>query len=344
MHWDLETIEDYLIERPSDQKVASLLNQIKEKYIQERGESISLNQQEVAAYTMFYMPTNARKFNFLWGQLPEEIKNEIKELPFLDIGCGPGTYTWPAIAEGIKGPFFGIDSNTKMITQARRLAEGLFPDVEASFSTSEKGIDFDAPKTILFGNALNEMGVAMAMHQIERFNAQFVIFIEPGTSTVFDLMRKVRHEMNERKFEVLYPCASLEYECPIKTGDWCHQVLREVPDSSIERLGQIAKMDRKVQPYIAHVYKLDGKNHRKDKTARFVRFITESKHAFIWEVCLLKDGLQNIVEFEILKKTMDKKTQKEFKKLSIGHEVSYDLIKEMAENKFRVSVELLNGN
>ncbi len=354
MNWSRDLIEEHLIVRPSDQKVANLLNDIKQKYLEEKGESIPLSEIEVSAYTQFYMPTNARKFDFLWNQLPEKVKNEIIELPFIDFGCGPGTYTWPAIDCGIKGPFFGIDSNQHMIKQARLLGEGLFPDADVSFNLSEKGIDIDAPKTLLFGNAVNEMGVALTLKWIEKLNPKFVIFIEPGTSKVFKEILKMREELKDRKYQVHYPCASLEISCPvvgriIGTGDneredWCHQVLREVPHSSIERIGQMAKMDRKVQPYIAHVYELDGTNKREVQTARFVRFMNESKHSFVWEVCLLDGDSQEIVEFEIIKKTMDKKAVKEFKKLSIGHEVSYDLIKDVAANKKRVSVKLLNGN
>ncbi|MBK25026.1 MAG: hypothetical protein CME70_13595 [Halobacteriovorax sp.] len=354
MDWSRDLIEEHLLLRPSDQKVANVLNDIKQKYLEEKGESVPLNEIEVSAYTQFYMPTNARKFNFLWNQLPDQVKNEIKEIPFVDFGCGPGTYTWPAIELGIKGPFYGIDSNKDMVKQARKLSEGLFPDADVSFSHSEKGIDLDAPKTLLFGNAVNEMGVALTLKWIEKLNPRFLIFIEPGTSKVFKEILKMREELKERKYQVHYPCASLELECPVKnrrigTGDnerddWCHQVLREVPHPSIERLGQMAKMDRKVQPYIAHVYELDGVNKRAQKTARFVRFLNESKHSFSWEVCLFENDQQEIVEFEIIKKSMDKKTVKEFKKLSIGHEVSYDLIKDVAANKKRVSVKLLNGN
>lgn len=348
MHWTRELIEDHLIERPSDQKVANLLNDIKAKYLQEKGESVALSKQEISAYTQFYMPTNSRKFDFVWGQLPETVKEEIKKLPFVDFGCGPGTYTWPAINHGIAGPFYGIDSNKDMIAQARRLGEGLFPEADVSFDLSDKQIDFDAPKTLLFGNAVNEMGVTETLKWIERLNPRFVIFIEPGTSKVFKDILKLRQVLTEHKFQVHYPCASGEVACPVEgrirdedKEDWCHQVLREVHHPSIERIGQMARMDRKVQPYIAHVYELDGKSHREEGTARFVRFLSESKFAFNWEVCLFKDEVQSVIEFEIPKKSLDKKTQKKFKKISIGHEVKYSLIKEVSDSKMRVTIELL---
>lgn len=351
MHWTRDLIEEHLIERPSDQKVANLLNDIKTKYLEEKGESVPLNQQEVSAYTQFYMPTNSRKFDFVWKQLPEQVRADISKLPFVDFGCGPGTYTWAAISAGIKGPFYGIDSNQHMIKQARRLAEGLFPNADVSFNVSEKGISIDEDKTLLFGNAVNEMGVSQTIQWIEKLNPRFIIFIEPGTSKVFKEMLNLRKDLAERSFQIHYPCASLEFDCPaagriLGTGDkqkedWCHQVLREVPHPSIERIGQMARMDRKVQPYMSHVYELDGNNQRSEGTARFVRFLTESKFAFNWEVCLIRNGIQTIVEFEVLKKNMNKRAQKEFKKLSIGHEVEYTLIKNVSEEKLRVSVSVL---
>lgn len=347
MHWSRGLIEEHLIERPSDQKVANLLNDIKNRYLEEKGESIPLNAKEVSAYTQFYMPTNARKFDFVWNQLPEDVRNKISELSFVDFGCGPGTYTWSAVSAGIKGPFYGIDSNQHMVKQARRLAEGLFPGKDISFDVSDKSIPKDEGKTLLFGNTVNEIGIAQTMQWIDRINPTFIIFIEPGTTKVFKEMLKVRKELAERSFQVHYPCASLDFECPAdgrmvgENEDWCHQVLREVPHPSIERIGQMAKMDRKVQPYMAHVFELDGQASRSLDNARFVRFLGESKFAFNWEVCLVRDGIQSIIEFEILKKTMKKRQQKEFKKLSIGHEVEYSIIKNISDHKMRVDVKIL---
>ena len=352
MHWTREQIEEFLIKRPSDQKVANLLNQIKAKYLEEKGESVSLTEEEVSAYTQFYMPTNSRKFEFVWEQLDPLVKEEISRLPFVDFGCGPGTYLWAAASVGIKGPFYGVDSSQPMLTQAKALGEGLFPDLDFNFTVTDKDIPFDDPKTLLFGNAVNELGVSQTLKIIERINPKFLIFIEPGTSKVFKEILALRAELKERTFEVHYPCASLEHACPVEgrikedREDWCHQVLREVPHPSIERIGQMAKMDRKVQPYIAHVYELGGSNRRAESTARFVRFLNESKFAFNWEVCLIINGKQAIFEFEIPKKNLDKRTQKLFKKLSIGHEMTYSVLKNLKDNKIRAEVELrgIDGN
>ncbi len=352
MHWTREIIEEFLIKRPSDMKVANLLNQIKAKYLEEKGESVSLTEEEISAYTQFYMPTNSKKFEFIWQQLDPKIKEDISSLPLVDFGCGPGTYLWAAASVGIKGPFYGIDSSGPMLAQAKALGAGLFPKLDLKFSVTDKDIPFDEPKTLLFGNAINELGVSQALKIIERINPKYLIFIEPGTSKVFKEILKLRAGLKEMTFEVHYPCASLEHACPVEgrikddREDWCHQVLREVPHPSIERIGQMAKMDRKVQPYIGHVYELAGTNLREESTARFVRFLNESKFAFNWEVCLVIDGKQSIFEFEIPKKNLDKKTQKLFKKLSIGHEMTYSVLKVLKENRLRASVELrgLDGN
>lgn len=344
MHWSIDQFEDYLIERPSDHKVAQLLNSIKERYLAAKGEEVLLNQQEVAAYTKFYMPTNARKFDFLWSQLDPALKEKISKLPWVDFGCGPGTFIWPAVSAGVKGPFYGIDSNPHMLKQAKRLGEGLFPKATFNFSSSDEEVPFDEEKTLIFGNAVNEMGIAETLKWVERINPKFIIFIEPGTSKVFKELLELRASLKAQSFEIHYPCCAIEYECPISKkaeADWCHQVLREVPHPSIERIGQIAKMDRKIQPYIAHVYELDGKNLRDTQSARFVRFLNESKYSFNWEVCLNDNGTQSLVEFEIPKKDLKKRKQKKFKKLSVGHEVKYTLIKKIGPNRQRVSVEVV---
>jgi ribosomal protein RSM22 (predicted rRNA methylase) len=352
MHWTREQIEEFLIKRPSDQKVANLLNQIKTKYLEEKGESIALSEEEVSAYTQFYMPTNSRKFEFIWQQLDLKIKEEMITLPIVDFGCGPGTYLWAAASVGFRGPFYGVDSSAPMLKQAKALGKGLFPDLNFDFTVTDKDIPFDDPKTLLFGNAVNELGVSQTLKIIERINPKFIILIEPGTSKVFKEILKLRSGLKDRTFEVHYPCASLKHSCPVEgrikdeREDWCHQVLREVPHPSIERIGQMARMDRKVQPYIGHVYEFEGRNSRDDLTARFVRFLTESKFAFNWEVCLVNDGEQSIFEFEIPKKVLDKKTQKLFKKISIGHEMTYSVLKILKDDKMRVKVELkgLDGN
>jgi len=52
-----------------------------------------INENAVSAYSAFYLPTNIPKLHFLLSKLKNETLDDIIKRPFIDFGCGPGTFS-----------------------------------------------------------------------------------------------------------------------------------------------------------------------------------------------------------------------------------------------------------
>ncbi len=339
----------FLSPKLEDRKLASLLEKIKVMYtIDRKGlPSKRWNRDEVSAYTAFYLTTNAAKFEWAMDQLSEEVKKELSQCDVIDFGTGPGTYlvAYNRYFENSVGTMVGIDKEELMLEQAQNLMEGLFPKVNVEFFDYIPKGESSRKKLLIFGNSCNELSVSEIKAVIDKVNADYILFIEPGTPLVYDQIMELRTSFKKKKFFSFYPCPSLELDCPVQKRveqgkeDWCHQVWRGTHDHDVERLGQLAKIDRKVMPMIVHLYGRVAISEVKTQ-ARFIRYLNESKYAFMWEVCLLEANELRICQFEIMKKTLSKSDQKVFKKLSVGQNFQYEVIKKLNDEHYRVSVTI----
>jgi len=292
----------------------------------------------VSSYASFYLPTNMYKMSFLLSQLPSDVLEQIKETTIVEIGTGPGTYIFSLIEllESSMSSFIGVDHSPLMLEQAKKIHHKLYPCSDVTWRS-------DIPKlsgksTFVFGNSLNEMGHYSALKLINRNKAEVVICIEPGTKASFAEMSKFREGMIKDGYNVAYPCLS-NSACPIvvyKSDDWCHQVVRTKLDSSIERLSQIIKLDRKTMPAIFHVYVKDVPQI--NEGYRIMRTVKNIKHAFLWDVCSVVDGKQELIRIEVLKKNFKKKQVKQLESMSTGHLIDFTVDKEISEKHWRVNL------
>ena len=295
----------------------------------------------VSAYTLFYLPSNMPKLDFVFDMLSDELKEDIKNSQVVDLGTGPGTFAF-ALDEYFDGNISvtGVDSSKLMVEQATKINSTLYKNERISFVNSYP--ESVIGETLLLGHSLNEMGLNSLMKIIGEYEPRNLIIIEPGTSDVFKIVVKLRTAMKDLGYSCAYPCANISSPCPVAKKveggeeDWCHQVLRMTHDSEFERLSQIVKLDRKVMPLIAHVY---TKTRSVDThKARMIRFLRETKFSFEWEVCIEREGALITATFEILKKPLSKKEIKEMQKLSVGIDFEYTMIKELSERRFRVAL------
>lgn len=299
----------------------------------------------VSAYSAFYLPTNIPKFSFAIEQFSDEIKNAIENCEVVDIGTGPGTYLLAFFREfpEAKGPFYGYDFSTLMIEQARKMVKHFFSEKKCSIGSILPGRK-SKKRLLIFGNSLNEMLEEEIIEIIDDMEADYVLFIEPGTSSVFKKMLNVRSKLFQNNWNNVYPCPTSKAICPIKDKleegkeDWCHQVIRMIHEPCIERISQMAKLDRKSMPLIAHFYSKNSRNGFADDEGRLVRFIDENKHSFQWEVCMVLNSIEQLVRIEIPKKTLSKSEVKELKNNSVGGIYKFEIIKEISPVHFRAKL------
>lgn len=293
-----------------------------------------LDHRQVSAYASFYLPTNIPKLHFLFSNLSDEVLDDLTNRPFIDVGCGPGTFSLaykmlmnvPAHVEIV-----GVDSAQIMLDQATKMMNGFFPNDK--FQAVRKFSEKKSNSILFFGHSINEMGINKAQDLIMTIDPEYVMWIEPGTSEFFKDLLKLRENLLEH-YDVLYPCPSNE-ACP---SQWCHQVLRTGHDASIERLSQLVSLDRKILPMAAHVYRRKNKSHSVTSSATMIQFIVETKYSFEYEVCYFDGNENKNAIIEIQKKHLSKEEEKYFKNANVGERINFDVEKMIGE-KIRVRLK-----
>ncbi len=347
MDLSFETLKKLLLNpNLTESDIVRLLNTISKNFtvnrdaIKQYPDSVDM----VSAYTAFYLPTNFLKLPFVLSQLDKTILDQIKKTTIIDVGSGPGTYALAFkdyFGSEFHEPLILIDQSKVMLDQSSKIMNYFFPDTKNIRYEINLNFEIAGDTTLFFGNSINELGFEKLLELVNKIKPKFLFFIEPGTKQFFEITLKIRNEMAKRGGRVIYPCPSLIDGCPLdKKDDWCHQILRTTHDPSIERLSQLIKKDRRVMPFISHLYFLDGKNHKPTfLQARLIRFIKETKFAFIWEVCLEEDGKILTKRFEVLTKNLSKVVYKELKKTSIGINVDFKVVKKISDEIWRVELQ-----
>lgn len=326
---NIHDIWNHLLVELNEADLVKLLKQLNIDFTQKRKnlDRYVMDEKLVSAYSAFYLPTNIPKFSFLMDQLEPEMKDEISMTHLIDFGSGPGTFSLAFLDyfNGGNEKITLIDQSNFMLKQARKLIQNLYPNIKVSY---DKSISKPQGKrTLLFGHSFNEVGYEQAKEIIDRVDPDFMILIEPGTKEVFSYINDLRLLMKEKKYSCLYPCPTLDGDCPmaLREDDWCHGVLKLTHHPDLERLSQIIKRDRRTMPNIMHVYKKGRRLNQ--ETFRLVRFLKNTKFSFELEVCLQQDGLPKIVQIQIPKKSIPKKKIKEFEKINVGQALNIQIVK-----------------
>ena len=311
---NLEELKPHLlIPNITEAEIVKYIKEMSVKFTSRRNQisDYVLEHRQVSAYASFYLPTNMPKLHFLLSKLSEEVLEDIKNRPFIDVGCGPGTFSLAykmLMGVGAHVEMIGVDTSQIMLDQATKILNGFFP--KDKFQAVRKFSEKKSSSILFFGHSINEMGIERAQDQIMMIDPEYVMWIEPGTSEIFHDLKKLRTHLTEQ-YDVLYPCPTSE-ACP---NSWCHQVLRTSHQASVERLSQLVSLDRKVMPLVAHVYRRKTKLTITDDRATVVRYLNETKFSFEYEVCFSENGKNKNAVIEIQKKHLSKDEEKHFKKL-----------------------------
>lgn len=315
---NLQSIQKYLLNKDlSEHQHVQNIKLISNNFTSNRNEIkiYVMNEDLVSSYALYYLPTNVPKFDFIFSKLPENIKETILNNHFIDIGSGPGTYSYAVSQIGHRSSITCVDTSTQMLKQAEKILTNTFQDKEFHFKRDFLTKDKNA--TLFFGNSINEMGVQNAIDLVNVISPEVVMFIEPGTSELFKELKSFRSWLIP-EYDVVYPCPS-NTNCP---NNWCHQVLRTTHELDVERLSQLVSLDRKIMPLTAHVY-IKKKNLVQNEKCTLIQFLNETKFSFIYEVCGLDNNENKNFKIEILKKNLSKEQEKYFKNASIGDQINF---------------------
>lgn len=299
----------------------------------------------VSAYALIYMLTNKAKFNFILNQLNSEQKADLLACNFVEIGCGPGTFLWSLIDSfpEFSSQMWGIEISPLMREQGEKLAKYFYPDKKIFFTDEISRIPKSKPSVVVFGHSFNEIGLDEALKMIEQLSPKGIIFLEPGTRESFESLVSLRTILPEKGYSGVYPCPNFSSSCPLEIrDDWCHQKVFLKHEESLERICQMAKLDRRTMAICCQIYWLESlkNSETKDYTQakfRYLRFLNETKFSLDIEVCTQEefDGGQNLIaeKWEILKKGLKKSQVNDFKKISWGQDLELNSVKKMANGQ-----------
>ncbi len=323
----------------NEHQLLKVLNSMSENFTIKRNQ-IAQNysdEEKISAYLCYFFSTNISKVGACLNRLCPELVQEIAQSNIIDFGTGPGTTIFGLLEyfKEFSGSMVGIDSSQLMLEQARKIQVSFYTDFNLSFQTNINSFP-EENRTLIFSNSLNEVGDVFATNIIRKINPERVIFLEPGTKESFSHIREVQKNLYTLNYHVQYPC-SQTLECTLSEQDWCHQYLQLKFSSSIERLTQKMKKDRRSSPVIFHLY---SKSKREKSSLVIFRYLGENKFSFEFEIC----NQENIIEkHQVLKSYLKSKGIKKSKMKSYfiaGEIVKIKVIKKLAVGFYQSEVEI----
>lgn len=321
-----------LYEFKSEQELFEAILEISKKFTVNR-ENISdylRDDRLVSAYTIYYLLTNIPKFEGILTRLPESFVQILKSSTFIDMGSGPGTFSF-AFKQwaGNEKQVYQVELSQKMKEQGRALWNAFYPEKELVQQTPTGEFD---NSVMFFGHSANEMGVKTTLDYIKRINPTHLIFLEPGTKSFFPEMLSIRKALLASDWNQVYPCSSHE-SCPMEGSEnWCHQYLHHVHSAELERLGQKLGINRRYMAMTLHVF---SRHKFLTEKAKIIQIKSETKFSFEWVIC----GAENqLLEVQVMKKGLSKAQMKQLAQSLAGDLIEYQVEKELEGHKRRIKL------
>ncbi len=322
---DLKTIQKYLIYQfSSEAELVNAIQEISQKFTTQREDIRDyINDKKlVAAYTCFYLATNLPKLAATLEKVEIDL-GDFSACEFIDIGCGPGTFSLALLEQNDALKISAIEISDQMREQASILLDGIFPHAKVSFYSSAKKLPKKETKRFgIFGHSANEMQLTQIKEIIETLSLDYILFIEPGTKEFFHKSLEIRDVLKD-KYITHYPCRGGNLACPLKdSNDWCHQYLHVAHAPSVERLTQLAKKDRRALPIIINFYTQEKLNSIQN-SARVIRSFPPTKFSLEWQLCEFSNNSHQIVNLQVLSRHLKKARFKELAKIVAGDKITY---------------------
>ncbi len=205
---------------------------ISERYRAERvGGEAALVTGDVQAlgYTALIMPATYAQ---LWGAMAATAQRIPHWQPqsLLDIGSGPGTALWAAVAQWAslerlvawerEPAFLALGRKLAAGSSAKSLQHAQWHRRDVSTSAAPAGERYDL---VVLGHVLNELTLETrrAITQAAwEMTAGVLLIVEPGTAAAFEVVRVARDHLIEQQAHTIAPCPH-NRPCPLQ-NDWCH--------------------------------------------------------------------------------------------------------------------------
>lgn len=172
----------------------------------------------------------------------------------LDLGAGPGTATWAAVAvfSSIEHAEL-VEREPDMAALGVRLARGGLADLLADAAwTIGDAAEVTARRSdlVVAAYVLGELGHDRELSALQRWwglTRGELVLIEPGTPAGFERLRAARSALISWGAQVTAPCPH-DDRCPMAGTDWCHFAVR-LERSSLHRELKRARLGYEDEKY-----------------------------------------------------------------------------------------------
>ncbi|MFC5754862.1 small ribosomal subunit Rsm22 family protein [Actinomadura rugatobispora] len=187
----------------------------------------ALSRDHVLAYLAARLPATYAVSEETLGAIAAE-RPEWEPRSVLDLGAGPGTSTWAAVATfpSLESAVL-VERSSSMIQVGRRLAERSDSAALRSGSWRRGGVvgaELPAADLVVASYVLNELPSG----QVDEAVAQWwdaargeLLIIEPGTPAGFARISQARTRLLASGATITAPCPT-DFACPMAADDWCH--------------------------------------------------------------------------------------------------------------------------
>jgi ribosomal protein RSM22 (predicted rRNA methylase) len=180
----------------------------------------------LAAYLTARLPATYAAVRRVLDELASIAPN-IAPRSILDVGAGPGTASWAALACWPEiAQITQVEADARFAKLAYELAQGSgLPVLEdAKFIKSRMAEDATKADLVIAAYVfaeLEERAAGEAALKLWAQCEQMLVIIEPGTPRGFARIFNARAALIDAGANVLGPCTHA-YKCPMSAKDWCH--------------------------------------------------------------------------------------------------------------------------
>ncbi|MCC7367582.1 MAG: methyltransferase domain-containing protein [Chloroflexi bacterium] len=215
---------------------AALTARYRDPHPRSRGGPVARTQADVLAYLAARLPATFAAVGAALAAVGEQ-RPGWQPRTLLDLGTGPGTALWAAVARWSSVErTVALEAEPRMLALGRRLAASapapamrdaawLHADLAAVSDglLAEAGAPFDL---VMLAYVLGELPPerlteAVALAHEATTPGGVTLIIEPGTPAGFARVRDARALLVGEGGHVVAPCPH-DAPCPVVTGDWCH--------------------------------------------------------------------------------------------------------------------------
>lgn len=240
----------------------------------------------LGAYMLFYWPGSYAQMAQALGHLPDAPGR------VLELGAGPGPASAAALDAGALA-LVAWDHAAPALERLRELMQGFDAPVKTQVVDLQGRLPaIPKVETIIANHVINELWgdledkaqavqrrASLLMRLVEESGARALVLVEPALKETSRALLELRGLLLARGFAVQAPCLH-QGACPAleRDRDWCHGEVFWQQPALVERLGELAGLNKRTLPTSYLVLTTPGQGQAPVHAPQEFRVVSEALH------------------------------------------------------------------